>query len=350
LHLRENADETLPIGDPEAGEPEEGTLQQAILAVLADGGAYFVQQLAQRAQQQWLTDGDRPIVSAVSPADVGDALWDLAWQGRITSDTWLPLRALTGERPPVRARPARTLRHRHQVAGWVPAWPPSPRARVDHGALAGRWSLLPRESVNPTISMLSWVENLFDRYGVVSRDVAAAEQVPGGFAAIAPMLRRMEAAGRVLRGRFVTGLGPAQFAEKSCIERLRELATAPSGEPVALSAGDPANPFGWLWPWPAHPSGIRPARRGGALVVISNGMLASYLSQSGRQLLTFFDHSATADAGLRALAASLKRESRRTFTLENIDGKPAYASPLTDGLAAVGFSRVPKGYAWYGGC
>ncbi|WP_413733677.1 ATP-dependent helicase [Sodalis sp. RH21] len=363
LHLRDNAGETLPPADDDAGTPS--ALQQAILDVLADGGAYFVRQLAPLAQARLSNDAEQGtaepgLAGEGAPAAVAEALWDLAWQGRVTSDTWSPLRALIGSRPPARPRPARSPRHRRQVVGWVPVWQPAKpaaarNARFGDAALAGRWSLLAGEPVNDTVRTLTLVENLFDRYGAISRGVAVAEQVPGGFPALQPVLRRMEEAGRVLRGRFITGLGAAQFADRDCIERLRELAEAPPGEPVAvaLAAYDPANPFGWLLPWPAHRSGIHPARRGGAMVIICNGRLAGYLGPSGRQLLTFFDShdAATAGwlaAGIRALAAALKREDRRVFTLENIDGKPANAGPAADVLSAVGFSRVPKGYAWYG--
>lgn len=51
--------------------------------------------------------------------------------------------------------------------------------------------------------------------------------------------------GRIMRGRFVEGLGGAQFAERLTIDRLRDLATQATQTrhytPVALSANDPAN-------------------------------------------------------------------------------------------------------------
>ncbi|WP_230492694.1 Lhr family helicase [Martelella alba] len=220
--------------------------------------------------------------------------------------------------------------------------------------MAGRWSLPGEIPASPTVRLLTLAERLLDRYGVISRSVATAERVPGGFSPLLSVLRRVEDAGRVLRGRFVAGLGAAQFADKDSIERLRELAQTTFGRPLtaALSAGDPANPFGWLLSWPHHPSGIRPARRGGAIVVIRNGDLALYLGQGGRQMLIYPGAESALDGGLdavlRALAAALKRERRRVFTLESIDGRPADASPMASALSIAGFSRVPRGYAWYG--
>ena len=46
----------------------------------------------------------------------------------------------------------------------------------------------------------------------MTRDAVAAEDIPGGFSAVYPILREMEERGRVRRGYFVEGLGGAQFA------------------------------------------------------------------------------------------------------------------------------------------
>jgi len=162
-------------------------------------------------------------------------------------------------------------------------------------------------------------------------------------------MRGLEDAGRVLRGRFVAGLGGAQFAENATIERLRIIAERAARDPlaVALSAVDPASPFGVTLRWPAHRAASRPVRRSGALVVICHGQLALYLAQGGKELLSYGEESWHA-AAIAALAVALRRERASGFTLETIDGKPAGQSPLIDALRRAGFSREPKGYGWYG--
>ena len=221
--------------------------------------------------------------------------------------------------------------------------------------MAGRWSLLHREPVADTIRAVALVEGLLDRFGVVTRGAAIAEDVPGGFPALQPVFRGMEDTGRVLRGRFVEGLGGAQFAERPTIERLRELADARQGDPiaVALSAADPANPFGRILPWPTHQSSVRPTRRSGAFVVIADGRPLLYLVQGGRNLLTYVDPDDPAMArtlatGLLALSAALKRERHLVFTLELVNDLQVASTSLTAALRAIGFSRVPKGLSWYG--
>jgi ATP-dependent Lhr-like helicase len=111
---------------------------------------------------------------------------------------------------------------------------------------------------------------LLDRYGVVSREMVAAEGSRGGFSELARVLRAMEDAGKVRRGFFVDGLVGAQFALPNAVERLRA-ARAPEAQGLAASSGtgatspgaasapvlvavlaavDPVSPYGALLPWP----------------------------------------------------------------------------------------------------
>ncbi|MGH8089472.1 MAG: Lhr family helicase, partial [Stenotrophomonas sp.] len=179
----------------------------------------------------------------------------------------------------------------------------------------------------------------------------------GGFPALVQVYRGMEDAGRVLRGRFVDGMGGAQFAERGLVDALRTVADAQHadapGMSVGLSAVDPANPFGPVLPWPAHRATLRPVRRAGALVVLGGGRLRLYLAQGGRQLLTWFDPDAPASeaamvAAAQALGIALRRSRRSPFTLELIDDAPVKRDALSEALRATGFSRAPKGLDWNG--
>jgi ATP-dependent Lhr-like helicase len=107
---------------------------------------------------------------------------------------------------------------------------------------------------------------LLDRHGVVTRESVLAEDVPGGFAGVYPVLRAMEETGAVRRGYFVAGLGGAQFALPGAIDRLRSVRD-PAGDAVltTLAAADPAQPYGAALPWPEAAGGQRSA---GAYVVL----------------------------------------------------------------------------------
>src|SRR5207248_1258427 len=123
----------------------------------------------------------------------------------------------------------------------------------------GRWSLvdadLPRDDSVPTERSMRLASVLLDRHGVLTRESVRGEGHAGGFAAVYPVLRAMEEAGRVRRGYFVAGLGGAQFALAGAVDRLR--ASKPDGpdadadagpQALVLAATDPANPYGVALP------------------------------------------------------------------------------------------------------
>src|SRR5207245_2362259 len=115
---------------------------------------------------------------------------------------------------------------------------------------------------------------LLRRYGVLTREPAVAEGIQGGFAALYPVLRAMEEAGKIRRGYFVDGLGGSQFALPGAVDRLRA-GRDPDARVLAISAADPANPYGVTIPWPE--SGGRLSRVAGAFVVLDSGELRLYL-------------------------------------------------------------------------
>ncbi len=356
LHLREVAGQTLPATTAAASE-ELPPLQARILRIMADGGAFFVRQLWDLIQPEamWaLPNGEK-----VSASDVRSALWKLVWRGSITGNTFAPLRMLTGFRKP---RGERTTTARRRYAG---IWAPSSRLRhsgsaphrnsgQDDVTMPGRWFLLPREPCTDTERGLALVERLLDRYGIATRAAAVAEQVSGGFPVLQPLLRGMEDAGHVLRGRFVEGLGAAQFADRGTIDHLRNLATTtPKPVVLALSVVDPACLYGTILPWPEHPTGVKPARRRGAIVILCEGRPVMYLPASGRTMLTYFDRDdpgcpSLVSVSSHALAEALRREKRPIFTLETVDGETAGRSFMAVALGKVGFYSLPKGLGWRG--
>ena len=99
------ADEVLPPLPPGpdtgvAGSAgDAGVLRAAVLELLAGGGAYFAEQMRHLLVERSVRDSrDRQpeapsSTSATSYTDLSEALWDLAWQGRVTTDTLAPLRA-----------------------------------------------------------------------------------------------------------------------------------------------------------------------------------------------------------------------------------------------------------------
>lgn len=140
--------------------------------------------------------------------------------------------------------------------------------------------------------------------------------------------------------------------KENTIDRLRDLAATLALKakftPVSLSASDPANPWGYLLPWPEHSSSLVPTRRTGALVVICGGRLQLYLAQGGRKMLVWYhdESEILLPDVLQALTNGLRREPRLRFTLLEINDKPVRQSPLFTPLREVGFSSSPQGLDW----
>jgi ATP-dependent Lhr-like helicase len=312
LYRRESIGRLLAPVNAESVDLQLDERHRAILDLLARRGASFLAE----------------ITAAVPGGAQGvtEALWDLVWAGLVTNDTFAALRALAGRSRKASRRPGRSRRN-SAFAG-------------------GRWSLvrnLADSDVSDTERAHAWAATLLQRHGIVARETAAVEAGRGGFGAIYRVLRSMEDAGRIRRGYFVEGLGGAQFAYPGVVDRLREARDAEDeASVVVLSATDPANPFGWLVPWPDYrePGGRPPRRTTGASVVLVDGVPVAYLDRGGRRLRTMVDASEeqlrSAFTALRPLAF---QRPRNTLTIERVDGQPAVSADLTPVLMDAGFTR-----------
>jgi len=292
-------------------EPPDGMLHQRLRSHLAERGASFFAELYTAA-----AGGD--------PGEVLDSLWDLVWAGEVTNDSLGPLRAfLAGKRPRRPGRPSVPTR-----------FPP---------AAAGRWYLvadLLQPSVDQTVTAAAWAEQLLERHGIVTRDLVAAESIPGGFSGLYPVLTRMEETGRVRRGYFVEGLGGAQFALPGAVDRLRQIET--TGDVTVLAATDPANPYGTAIPWP-QPAGGRASRSAGAYVLLADGHLVAFVERGAKRVLSFTDGPDRLERTASSLGEIGRR--RKRMTIETIDGQPARDTPLGRLLEQHGFADSYKGLA-----
>ncbi|KRE69103.1 DNA glycosylase AlkZ-like family protein [Arthrobacter sp. Soil762] len=361
LHLADSAELTL---NP-AVEYEPGDAQKRLLDHLRNnGGGYFFRQLKDVAGGMDAVLSDQEVVSA---------LWDLAWAGRITGDTFAPVRALIAgghtahrqvARPP-RARAPRLSRlgrsHGTGLLGSPGLGSPA-LGGGRYGSLsgtaatpplaAGRWSALPSPELDATIHARATAELLLDRYGVVTRGSVMAEQILGGFGLMYKVLARLEETGRCRRGYFIEHLGAAQFAVPATVDRLRSYSedtqlAKPEPMALALAATDPANPYGAALPWPAlnveAGTGHRPGRKAGALVVMVDGALVLYVERGGKTLLAFSEDASVLSAAGAALVGVVTRGAVDKLIMEKVNGHGILDTPVAAALAAAGAYSTPKG-------
>ena len=351
-------------------------------------------------------------------------------RGLATAPTFAPVRAaLQAGAAPARQRRVSSRRRRGRLTGLARAasssgiamgpWaattpgtpvPGTPGAGAPAAGWAGAlgaprtaWFRLDMPEVGDEERALAEVDSLLDRYGVLSRDVALAAGLPGGLTPLAPVLRRMEDVGALLRGPFVEGLGPAQLAAADVVDRLRALAApaespdasgstpsdevdgdtalvrtrragaeAAPGSPereramrraeadvVVLDARDPACLAGGLLPWPkaALPPGLadgvpgkveRPARRSGASVVLIDGRPVLYAVENWRTLTSFTADADELERAVAVLAGAERAAAARTGRMprrvvERLNGVPALEAGVGEFLGRAGLVLDPRG-------
>ena len=285
LYLAEKLARLWPVGQGQGSggrvQGSEGTVvtatkEEEIVAFLKGRGASFFQELH---------DG----VGGGYPGETLDALWGLVWKGLVTNDGMAALRAYC-DRPAASSRRdtrKTAVRGHLQGAGFR-----SRRTTPPTGQ--GRWALQAAAFV-PDRSATEWshaiAQQLLTRYGVVFRETAHAEGLPGGFSAVYDVMKALEESGKVRRGYFAADLGATQFAMPAAVDLLRSLRMTVSGEKaemLMLAATDPANPYGSLLRWPAGgDSGSTLTRSVGARVILCDGALVAYLRRGNPNVQVF---------------------------------------------------------------
>ena len=324
--------------------------EEKLLALLESTGASFFDPLHQAAGGGY-------------PGESIDALWSLVWRGLVTNDSLHALRAYI-QRPDTRGT------RRPHLTGAV-----FRSRRTTPPNAQGRWSLLPasreqgnkgtREQglVSATERSHALAMQLLNRYGVLMREHAGAESIPGGFSEVYDVLKALEEGGRIRRGYFVAGLGATQFALPAAVDMLRQLRSAPEAEKpefVQMAAADPANPYGSVLRWPDLPvmdedseSAPRVLTRASyAEVILRNGQLVAWLRRNNPNLLVFLpadepERSQVA-AGLAHFLCARGQERMHAdrhhgVLITTINGQPVAAHPMARFLMDAGFHAGPLG-------
>jgi ATP-dependent Lhr-like helicase len=241
----------LPALLPTDRSPYDGTLRAGAASVfdaLQQRGALFF------AQLQTATD--------LLPAQLEEALRELATLGLITSDSFAAIRAIIDKRQGKMRRGRRT------------------KTGAATAGAAGRWSQFPGEiaTVDRQDYLNRWCEQLLLRYGVVFRELLVRESAAPRWHELVGVFRRKELRGQVRGGRFVSGVGGEQYATDEAVALLRDVRDDRNlGAWVAITAADPLNLVGIVLP------GDRiPALHTGSLILGAGRCVAT---KSGKRIV-----------------------------------------------------------------
>ncbi len=330
-----------------------GERELAVIEYLRRSGASFFQPLH---------DG----LGGGYPGETIEALWALVWRGLVTNDALNCLRAYTEKTGASAgrsgAKPVRRVHNQQQGFRSRRTTPPTAQ---------GRWSLnqvaFDVERGTP-VRQTEWshaiAQQLLTRYGVVFRETAHAEDLPGGFSAIYDVMKALEESGKVRRGYFAADLGATQFAQPAAVDLLRSLrpgehnGSAEEGrEAVMLAATDPANPYGALLRWPAAPEeGSSLTRSVGARVVLVDGALTAYLRRGNPNVQVMLPEEEPARGNaMRALAEFLVQTVQRAeaeggdrtrggMLITSLNGVAVAEHPMARALLDAGFQAAPMGF------
>ncbi len=263
-------------------------------------------------------------------------LWDLVWKGRISNDAFATLRQgiLSDFAPvPLQAegrRPSRSAYNR-----WAATRP-----------LSGNWYALDLEGIekDPIAEaelVKDRVRQLFRRYGLLFRELAAGELPLLQWTRIFKALRLMELSGEILSGHFFQGIPGLQFISPEAFRFLNE--PWPEDPVYWLNASDPASLCGIKL---EALKGLLPSRlpsthlvyRGPRLVIISRrngGSLEMRIPPDDPRLpdyLAFFQVLLTREFS-----------PEKIIQVETINGQPAQTSEYAGPLNEFGFRRGYKG-------
>lgn len=314
------------VGLPGLTEPLDPSVTR-LFERLIDGGAWRAADLAD---------------DSLTEIEAERLLWELAWAGRISTDSFAAVRQWCGQAV------------RHRVRGPNPRRRALPRTIVlsTLPATGIRWSALPRSQLHQVDQLVQDVGLLLGRHGVLTKPATAGETIVSSFAQAYPVLAALEERGAIRRGYFVEGLGGAQFALPGAVERLREEREQPAGSPpdpagplILLASCDPANPYGAALAWPPL-DGHRPNRSAGSMVLLASGELIAYLERGAHTLMVARQPGdPIVREAFGCLAGKVDAGRVPEITIERINGRPALEMrPYRVDLTDAGFAMIPQGF------
>jgi ATP-dependent Lhr-like helicase len=267
----------------------------------------------------------------VNSKDCADALWKEAWQGRLSSDTFEPLRR--GIQFGFAIKNTETVELQSKSSSGSPRMPHIPRSLRDRwrdGApVSGRWFSI---VLDENTAQDQWWDDSLDeedrnrgrvrlllaRWGILCRPLmekiskgssASGEPSPFTWSGLLPTMRRMELSGELVAGRFFAGINSLQFALPSIA---RDLENAEAVNTIYwMNAADPASPAG------LDIEGLDPrisGRLATSRLYFRGAQLIAVSNRNNKELHVFI---APDDPGVPALIDLIKIPRTRKFIPEN---------------------------------
>lgn len=270
------------------------------------------------------------------------SLWDMAWHGEVTNDSFKTIRGGIMNK----FKPAQTRENRGHGTGI------GHRRRFNFSrwqntrAFTGSWYPLPRldtenlDALDRQELIKDRIRLLFMRYGILFRELLWNELPALRWGRVFPVLRLMELSGEIVSGHFFKGVPGLQFCTPSALGMLTH--GLPDDAVYWMNAADPASlcgvPLELLKPQLPH--------RLASTHVVFHGEKPVLISKRNGKELTIHvppDHPRLGDF-LQFFKVLLSREFQpvKYVTVETVNDEPVVSSPYKEALKSFGFRKDYK--------
>ncbi|MDR1900900.1 MAG: DEAD/DEAH box helicase [Treponema sp.] len=293
-------------------------------------------------------------------------IWEEAWSGKLSADTWEPVRRgiASGFTRRETGRAEDTL---HLQNSPPAPWQRTARRRIPQALssrrgnpapLAGNWfSLVPNygapsgfngmltrgrstdsypvDALDEEELNLDRIKILLERWGLLCRPLLEREDPCLSWKRLLPQIRRMELAGELIAGRFFGGINSLQFAPPHILRSLEE---AEAAEGVYwMNAADPASLAG------LDVDGLDPrlpSRLASNRLCLRGTEILSVSARGGRSLNVFIppdDPCITTALAFVKIPGIMTAKPWRKVVIETINGTSAVMSEYREALGTLGF-------------
>jgi len=272
--------------------------------------------------------------SNIGSVEATERIWQQAWKGRITSDTFGPIRkgVMTGFTAQDFAGDVRLTSRRSGFDRWKVSRPLEGHwRRIDSHAEA-------RDVLEEEELMKDRVRQLLRRWGILFRELLANELPPLQWRALFRSIRLMELSGEILSGYFFQDIPGPQFISHEAFRMLRD--PFPEDTVFWVNAAGPASLCGLglvsLQGLPPRIPSTHLVYRGSRLAMVSKRL------GKNLEILVPPDDSRLSDyVSLFKDLMSREFNPMQKISIETVNGEPVMRTPYVEALKQVGF-RVSR--------
>lgn len=280
--------EVLPLLSSEA---------QRVFSAIVERGALFFNEL-------------RALRPDLLPIQICNALSELAAAGVLYGDSFALLRQGMSQTASTPSPKRKGTRGWASFSGTLPSSSSSLPGRFSryHWPVASDDGLIKDEHLH------WWAHKLLERYGIVFYDLMRQEPLAPRWSELVRVLRRLEAQGEILGGRFVSGVAGEQYAVHGAAQRVREMRDQENGCPwVVIGASDPLNLSGMVTGTARIPArgSVKFVLHQGKPVAVRQGGQVVFLEKIDQELAIRMERALTLNARYRLRDPFVQEASRQ---------------------------------------